>query len=173
MTGAFIVRPPELRDPEVEYLDPPLVGDEQVVGLHVAVDDALVVRRGKPLRSLTRVLDRLARRQRPSAHSTAERFPFEQFGDDERRSGFGADIVNGQDVRVIELSGGARLLLEATQPAGVRRERVGDQLDRDLAPEPWIAGAVHLAHATRTQPADDLIGADARSRRKCHGTGES
>ena len=32
---------------------------------------------------------------------------------------------------------------------------------RDLAPEPRIARAIDLAHAARTEPADDLIGTDA------------
>ena len=108
----------------------------------------------------------LRARQRASLQTAAERLALEQFRDDVRRARVGADIVDRQDVRVIELPGGARLLLEAMQPARVRRERLGDQLDRDLAPEPWIARAVDLAHAAGAEPADDLIGTDAGAGRR-------
>ena len=100
--AGVVVRPRQLGDAEVEDLDPPVVRDEQVVGLHVAMDDALVVRGGEPLRSLARVVDGFARRQRASLQPAAERFALEQFGDDVGRAGVDADIVDGQDVRVIE-----------------------------------------------------------------------
>ena len=117
-----VARPRQLRDAEVEDLDPPVARDEQVVGLHVAVDDALVVRGGEPLGDLPRVVDRLARRQRAAVQTAAQRLALEQLGDDVRRAGVPADVVDGQDVRVIELPGGARLLLEALHPAA-RRSR--------------------------------------------------
>ena len=81
-----------------------------------------------------------------------------------------ADVVDGQDVRVIQLPGGARLLLEAMHAARIGRERLGDQLDRDVAPEAWIARAVDLAHAAGAEPADDLIRTDAGTGRDVMGT---
>ena len=36
-------------------------------------------------------------------------------------------------------------------------------LDRDLAPEPRVARAVHLAHAAGAERRDDLVGAEARA----------
>ena len=160
MPGRVVARPRQLGDAEVEDLDPPVVRDEQVVGLQVAVDDALVVRGGEPLGDLARVVDGLARRQRAAVQAAAQRFAFEQLRDDVGRAVVDADVVDGQDVRVIELPGGARLLLEAMQPARIRRERLGDQLDRDVAPETRIARAVDLAHAAGAEPADDLVGTD-------------
>ena len=102
--------------PKSRILTRPSLRDEQVVGLHVAVDDALVVRGGEPFGDLTRVVDRFARRQRARVQPAAERFPFEQLRDDVGRAGMRADVVDGQDVRVIELAGGARFLLEAMRP---------------------------------------------------------
>ena len=77
----------------------------------------------RPSADLARVVDRLARRQRASLQTAAERFALEQLGDDVGRAGVGADIVDGQDVRVVELPGGARFLLEALQSDRVGRER--------------------------------------------------
>ena len=34
-------------------------------------------------------------------------------------------------------------------------------LDRDLASEPRVAGAIHLAHAAGAERGDDLVGAEA------------
>ncbi len=40
-----------------------------------------------------------------------------------------------------------RLALEARQPIGIAGEEVGQDLERDVAPEPRVAGAKHLSHA--------------------------
>ena len=111
--GLLATRPRQLGDAEIENLHAPVGRDEQVVGLQVAVDDALVVRGGEPVGNLTRVVDGFAWRQRAVLQAGAERFALEQFRDDVGRAVMGADVVNGQDVRVVELPGGARLLLEA------------------------------------------------------------
>ena len=61
---------------------------------------------------------------------------------------------------MVELSCGARFLLEAVHSSGVVREGLGDQLDRNLAAETAVARAIDLAHAAGTQPSDDFVGAD-------------
>jgi hypothetical protein len=45
---------------------------------------------------------------------------------------------------------------EACPAVGVLRQRIGEQLDGDFAPEVAIACAVHLAHAARSERPDDL-----------------
>ena len=52
---------------------------------------------------------------------------------------------------MVEGAGGAGLLLEAAQALGIGPERLGQHLDRDLAPEPRIPRAVDLPHPTRTE----------------------
>jgi len=46
--GRLVARSRQLGDAEVENLHAPVARDEQVVGLDVAVNDALVVRGGEP-----------------------------------------------------------------------------------------------------------------------------
>ena len=70
---------------------------------------------------------------------------------------------------MIELPGGARLLLEPMHPAGIGRQRLGDQLDRHVATETRIARAVDVAHAAGAQPADDLVRTDPRAGRDARG----
>src|SRR5262245_40737706 len=74
---------------------------------------------------------------------------FQQFGDDERRSLVGADVVDRQDVRMIERRGGMRFLLEAAQQVGDMGQRCGQNFDRHLAPQPFIARAIDDASAVR------------------------
>ena len=54
------------RQPEVEDLHPAVGGDEDVVGLEVAVDDPRSVRRRQAIGDQTRVLHSLAVRDSPS-----------------------------------------------------------------------------------------------------------
>jgi hypothetical protein len=50
----------------------------------------------------------------------------------------------------------ARFLLEAIAVGGV-----GENLERDVAAEARIAGAVDFAHSTRPERGDDFVGAES------------
>lgn len=52
----------------------------------------------------------------------------------------------------------ARLLLETPQAVHVLGQGRGEDLDRDLAPEPRIFGAIYFAHAARADRRDNLVG---------------
>src|SRR4029453_12289473 len=88
----------QLRQAEVENLDPPVLGDEQVLGLEVPVDDPLLVRRGEAARDLDRVIECLARRQSARRQAAAKSFAFEELRDDVRRAIVRTDAENGGDV---------------------------------------------------------------------------
>ncbi len=70
-----------------------------------------------------------------------------------------ADVVDGGDVRMVQRRGRAGFLLEARQPLGIRRELLRQDLDRDLAAEPRVAGQPDLAHAAGAELLLDLVGA--------------
>jgi len=71
---------------------------------------------------------------------------------------------------MIELAGGAGLLLEAIDAAGVGGERLRNQLEGDLPAKTRIACALDLAHPASTEPADDLIRSDSRAGCNWHGS---
>ena len=53
--------------------------------------------------------------------------------------------------------GQPRHRLHFAEQAGLAAGRVvAPHLDRDVAPEPGVAGAVHDAHAAHAEPRDDL-----------------
>ena len=72
-----------------------------------------------------------------------------------------------RDVRMIERGEHLRFALEARQALGVVRERVGQDLDRDVASELRVAGAIHLAHPAPSRRVN-LIRAEASSSGQSH-----
>src|SRR5205823_12457418 len=79
----------------------------------------------------------------------------------------------GADVRVIEAGDDARLAVETLAHVLVEREVALEDLDRDDAIEPGVAGAVDLAHTSGAQEAQDLVGAYRAACFKAHGRRES
>src|SRR5205823_222972 len=106
----------QLGDPEVENLEATVTGDEKVLRLQVAVDDAFLVRCGQSTGELDGEIQRFAQRQL-ALQLLPQRDSLEQLRDNEGRSFVRADVVNGKDVGVVERTGGARFQLET--PDGV------------------------------------------------------
>jgi hypothetical protein len=128
------------------------------------VDDARAVRGRQRVGDLAPELEHLVERQRPLAQAMRERLAVEVLHDQERHragrrwSAFGrvvrlrrqrlaADVIQDADVRVVESGDGAGFLLEPAAPFAIRGGAGGQDLDRDVAAQPRIAGLVDLAHA--------------------------
>ena len=71
---------------------------------------------------------------------------------------------------MIQAAGRARFLLEPALAIGIARERRRQNLDRDLALQLRVAGAIDLPHAAGAEPAEDLESADSITRGQAHGT---
>ena len=72
-----------------------------------------------------------------------------------------AEIVNADDVFVDDVGGQARLLQESGLGFLVRRALFGQNLDRHLAPQHGVLGAVDIRHAP-TEEFLDRVFSDAR-----------
>jgi hypothetical protein len=70
---------------------------------------------------------------------------------------------------MIERGHGARIALEAAAPIDVGGAFLAKNFDGQVAVEAGIAGAIDLAHATRTQEGPDLIVAETGIDRKWQG----
>src|SRR5439155_1516928 len=77
--------------PEIEDLDAAIRGQENVLGLQVAVDDAPAVRRGEALGDRKPDLRRGAPGNRRAAQPLAQRLSLKELGDEEGDSPFVAD----------------------------------------------------------------------------------
>ncbi len=109
----------QLRQPEVENLHPPVVGDEHVLRLDVPVDDAFLVRGGQACRHGDPIFDRLSRHQRAVSEHVAQRLALQEFADDVRTALVRAGVVDGENVGVVQRGGGAGFLIEAAQAVSV------------------------------------------------------
>ncbi len=131
------------------------------------MDDPLVVSGGKAAGDLERVVEGLADGKRSTLQSDPQGMAFEQLRDDVGSAVVRADIVDGEDVRVVQGAGGARLLLEAAEMPGIG-DLLGEDLDRDVALQARVTGAVDLAHAPRGEQLHDLVRAESRAGLKRH-----
>ncbi len=79
-----------------------------------------------------------------------------------------AELVDGHDPRVVEARGGGGFEPEALE-LGCARERRGQHLERDLAPELRVASAVDDPHAAAGDLREHLVLAHAPGQRRARG----
>ncbi len=154
-----------LREAEVEDLHHAIRRDRDVGGLQVAVDNSFFVGDVEGLGDLPRDAQRVTNGQpralRPLTRNIREglreRLPVHELENQEPDAFGFLEAVDRADVRMIQRGEHPRLPLEAREPLGVARERVRQELDRDIALELRVARAVHLTHAARTEQGLHLI----------------
>ena len=162
----WIVR--QLRQTEVENLDPTVQGHEHILGFEIAMRDPLLVRCREAIRDVTREFERLADRDGPGIQAVPKRLAFKQFGHNEWRAGLSADVVHGEDIRVVQRGGCAGFLLESTEAIDVGRKCCGEDFDRDITSESRIARTVHLAHAASAEGGHDFVRAETAAGSEGH-----
>lgn len=148
--------PLDLGDAEVGEHDAPVLGDQHVGRLHVAVQDALAVRRAQHVEDGEPDLGGPPRRQRAVlADRLGERLALDQLHDDPRAVVLVDHVVDGHRAVVADpcdrlgLTQGAR-----DQPALlvlVDRGREPQFLDRDRAAERLVVGAPDRTHAASAE----------------------
>ena len=128
------------------------------------MDDAGVVRRFQRIDDLPRNRECLVDGHRAPRDVNGEVLALDQLHD----QSVALNAIDGRDVRMIE--GGERLgfAREAQHTIRVRGEQLGKDLQRDVAIELRIAGAIDLAHAAFAQRADDLVRSDGLPWRQAH-----
>jgi hypothetical protein len=92
---------------------------------------------------------RLVAAQRTGVDALPQALSFEALGDEVRDAAMLADVVHGEDVRMIERAGAAGLVGETPQPLGIRRVVRQHHFDGHVAVEPLVAGAPHFSGAAR------------------------
>jgi len=142
--------------------------DEEVLRLQVAVDDSLLVGGGETPRDLKRVVHGLLRRNGAREELLAQRLTFQKLRDRIRDAPIRAEVEDREDIGMRE--GGDRfcLALEPRQRVRIGGDRRWKNLDRHVAIELPIPGAVDLAHPTRAERREDFVGAETRAGRECH-----
>ncbi len=146
---------------EIQDLDAPVGRHDDVLRLEIAMDDAAVVRGGEAARDLRRVLRRFAWRQRPAGHSIAKGGPVQQLHGRVCGAAAHAEIMDGEDVRMVKRGEHPRLAFEPRHAVGIGDEQFRQHLDRYEAAELQVARTIHLAHAAGSNGVQDFVSAEA------------
>ena len=138
-------------DPEIHHFDDAVLGDHDVGGLDVAMNDAALVGAVEGAARLHGV-DELERDGQRSTvrDDLLEALTFNEFHGDVGDVVLFAHIVDGDDVGVLQPAGGLGLAVKALEQTGIGGHASGDGLDGDEAVDDRIASAVDHAHGAAT-----------------------
>ncbi len=133
---------------------------EDVLGLDVAVNDALGVRGGEAVGDLAGDLGRALGGNRSGIQPLRQRLALQQLCHGERDAPVRARVVDGEDARVIQGRNRVRFVLEAAQAVLVVCRRVVEHLERDFPAETAVARAIDLSHSSLPEGREDLVRAE-------------
>ena len=156
----------QLREPEIEQLREPVLAQHDVLGLHITVDDARVVRRCQRGGDLPRDVERVVQGQAAGLQALAQRDALDELRHQYWGSVDIVDVVDRQDRRMVERGCRPGLQHEAPDPLLVAAERGREQLDRDPPPEPGVLRGIDFPHASTPEEYANPILLDERARDK-------
>ncbi len=152
------------REAEVEDLGPAAPGQEDVLGLQVAVDEAVSVSFRERFRDLRCHLERAAERKRAPHERRPERLALEELADREGHAFDPAEVVDGHDSGVREGGDRLGLGLEVGERDRVCRHPLGKYLQGDVAVELRVPRPVDDAHPSRCDRSQHHVGAEPLTR---------
>jgi hypothetical protein len=160
--GGAVARVVHRRDAEVREDDAARAVQQDVAGLHIAVQDARGVGRGQCLHDLRADPGRLARVDGAAlAQHVVQGRPVDQLHDDQRASVDLGDVVHGDHAGMADPRGRPCLALHPQAQVGeFGSVGVGEGaqfLDGDLTAEGLVDGPPDDAHAAPPEPAHDAI----------------
>ena len=129
---------------------------EDVGGLDVAVEDALVMGVLQGIADLLDDLDRLAGGERGVADEFLEVGAVHELHEEVEQVIPLAEVEDGDDVGMLEPCQGLRFTLEAQGEVGVMLRGAGEDLERHIAIEPGLPGVIHGTHASSSEQANDF-----------------
>ena len=142
---------------EVENFRAATLGDENVCGLDVAVNDASVVSGVEGVGAVDADFEEAFEFQRARGDEVLQRGAVEEFHCDKGAAVVFADVVDGADVGMIQRGGGACFTFEAFERLWVVGEIVGEKFEGDEAAEARVFGFVDHAHSATAEFFDDAV----------------
>ena len=161
----------DLGDAEVGDLHAPLLVEENVFRLDVAVNDAGVVGVLERVAELRDDAQRLARRELARAQDVAQVGAVDEFHHDVVAARDFSEFMDGDDVLMRQRRERPGFPVEALDELGILGQIVRQHLDGDVAFELRLSRAVNGAHSAAADPFDDLDAGDRRGRLGVGGDG--
>ncbi len=136
------------REPEIQNLGLPAIGDENIRGLDVAMHDAFRVRRVECIRDSGAQVQKHFDIERPVIERVLERAPLQKFHGDEGAAAIFADIVNRANVGMIQSGSSLRFALKTLERLRIVFKFRREKFQRDGAVQFRVFGLVDDAHAS-------------------------
>ena len=133
------------------------IGQEDIAGLDVAMDDAVAVGRLEGVGHLNRDVDELRYLDAAVVDVVAQRGAAHQLHHDERAAFVLADIEDRADVGMVQGGCGARLGAQPLQRLLVVHEVLRHDLDGHLTAQPAIFSSIDDAHPAGAQLRDNSV----------------
>ena len=148
---------------EIENLGVTALGDENIGGLNVAMNDSFTVCGFEGVGNLDAEIEQEFELEGASADAMLQSGAFEEFHGEVGLSAILTDFVNRADVWMIERGGGAGLAPEAFEGLRVFCEFVRQKFEGDVAAEVRILGFVDDTHTAAAEFFDDAVMRDGLS----------
>ena len=142
---------------EIENLGVPALGDEDIRGLDVAVNNAAGVRRIEGVGDLDAQRQNRFQLHRAIADQVLECDAVEELHDEERAIALLANVVNRTDVGMIQRRRGLGFAPKALEGLAVLRQIFGKKLEGDEAAETRVLRFVDHTHPAATELFDDPV----------------
>ncbi len=133
------------------------VGDENICGLDVAVNDSFGVSGFECVVDFDGEIEELIDFQGLGGDSFLERLALEEFHHDEDLAFVAADFMNGANVGVVEGGRSAGFALEAFQRLLVVGQIFGEKFQRNETSQSGVFGLVNNAHPAATQLFENAV----------------
>ena len=144
---------------EVENLGVAAVGDENVCGLDVAVDDSLAVRGFEGVGDFDPEGEQAIEFHRLSLNQMFQGLAAQAFHHDEEMAVVLADFVDGADVGMVQRRSRAGFAAETFERLGILRSIVREKLESDETSELSVLGLIDDTHpAAAKQFGDAVVG---------------
>ena len=147
----------QLGEAEVEDLDRTIRPQLDIRGLEIAVDNPLLMRGFQCQGDLLGYRHGLVDRDRSTFDPLQKILALHEFHHQGGHAPALFEPVDARDVRVIQRREGLGFTLEAREPIGVVRERLGQDLDRDVAIQLRVTGPEDLAHSPFANAGDNFV----------------
>ncbi len=146
-----------LGDSEVGHLGAAIVGEKDVAGLHVSVDDSCPMGRSQRGEDIAGDSQQPVRRHGAASHAVGQGLAGQALHHDERDAIVVPGVVDGHHIGMGEAGRAPRFDLEPGADIGPRRHLRPQRLDRDPAAQTLIRGFVDRSHSTPAQNVADQV----------------
>ena len=136
---------------KIKNLGGAALGDEEVGGLDVAVDDIFGVSGVESVGNFDGKCKERVEFHGAAGDAMLERGALQKFHSDEGLAVLFADIVDGADVGVIERRGGLSFPFKTGEGLGIFGDVVGEEFQSDKATKACVFGFVDNAHASAAE----------------------